>query len=72
MFVFDKGHHESCGVCMYQSMWCSRCTVSGCTGSSSLSGLVISVSVSCSSELLLSFAALRNTSTHDHFQSTET
>ena len=39
-------------------------TVSGCTGSSSLSGLVIGVlSVSCSSELLLSFSALGNTST---------
>ena len=39
-------------------------TVSGCTGSSSLSGLVNGVlSVSCSSELLLSFSALGNTST---------
>ena len=48
-------------------------TVSGCTGSSSLSGLAIGVlSVSCSSELLMSFAALWNTSTHDHFKSTET
>ena len=38
--------------------------VGGCTGSSSWSGLVIGVlSVSCSSELLLSFSALRNTST---------
>ena len=36
----------------------------GCTGSSSLSGLVIGVfSVSCSSELLLSFSAPRSTST---------
>ena len=48
-------------------------TVSGCTGSNSLSGLVIGVlPVSWSSELLLSFAALRSTSTHDHFKSTET
>ena len=45
-------------------------TASGCTGSNSLSGLVIGVlSVSWSSELLLS---LRSTSTHDHFKSTET
>ena len=28
-----------CCVCVCQSMWC-RCTVSGCTKSSSLSGLV--------------------------------
>ena len=55
MFVFDKGDHESCVVCMYQFMWCSRCTVRGCTGSNSLSGLGIGVlSVSWSSELLLS------------------
>ena len=40
------------------------CTVSGCTGSSSLSGLVIVVlSVSWSSELLLSFSSPRSTST---------
>ena len=45
-------------------MWCTRWWAGGCTGSSSLSGLVIGVlSVSWSSELLLSFSALRNTST---------
>ena len=39
-------------------------TVSGCTGSSSLSGLVNGVlSVSCSSELLLSFSTPRSTFT---------
>ena len=45
-------------------MWCTRWWVGGCTGRSSLSGLVIGVlSVSCSSELLLNFSAPRNTST---------
>ena len=50
----------------------SPCGAVGDTVSNSLSGLVIGVlSVSCSSELLMSFAALWNTSTHDHFKSTE-
>ena len=41
-----------------------KVAVGGCIGSTSLSGLVIGVlSVSWSSELLLSFSALRNTST---------
>ena len=39
-----RGPHETCVVfCLYQSMWCCRCTVSGCTGSSSWSDLVIGV-----------------------------
>ena len=51
-------------LCVYQFMWCCSCTVRGCTGSSSWSDLVINVlSVSWSSELLLSFSAPRNTST---------
>ena len=51
----------------------SPCGAVGDTVSKSLSGLAIGVlSVSCSSELLMSFAALWNTSTHDHFKSTET
>ena len=70
-------------LCVHQFMWCSRghgggWQVCGCTGSSSLSGLVIGVlSVSYSSELLLSFSAPRSTSTplytdEDHFKSTGT
>ena len=67
-------------LCVHQSMWCCRCTVSGCTGSSSWNGQVIGVlSVCClnSSELLLSFLAPRATSMHsttdeDHFKSTDT
>ena len=52
-FVYDGGDHMSLVLCVYQSMWCCRCTVRGYTGSSSLSGLVIGVlSVSCFSELL--------------------
>ena len=59
-----RGPLETCVVCVYQSMWCCRCTVSGCTGSSSLSGLVIGVlSVSWSSELLLNFSAPKSTFT---------
>ena len=62
--MLDEGDHMSLVLCVYQSMWCCRCTVCGCTGSSSLSGLVIGVlSVSWSSELLLSFSAPRSTST---------
>ena len=49
-----RGPHELCVVCVHQSIWCCRCTVSGCTGCRE---------VSWSSELLLSFSALRNTST---------